>query len=103
VPQRTFRQGEPRVKSRNHRNLESTAHRSRIADIDGKRPGILALSVSRSRLIATFGGIAAVVTVLGFFGSLWWIFDLFEFGIGYGAKIGRQDDHRQIGEIWSKP
>jgi endonuclease/exonuclease/phosphatase (EEP) superfamily protein YafD len=43
----------------------------------GKRPGILALSVSPWRLIAAFGGIAAVVTVLGFFGSLWWIFDLF--------------------------
>jgi hypothetical protein len=61
------------------------------------------IGITGSRLIATFGGIAAVVTVLGFFGSLWWIFDLFEFGIGYGAKIGRQDDHRQIGEIWSKP
>jgi endonuclease/exonuclease/phosphatase (EEP) superfamily protein YafD len=35
------------------------------------------LSVSPWRLIAAFGGIAAVVTVLGFFGSLWWIFDLF--------------------------
>jgi endonuclease/exonuclease/phosphatase (EEP) superfamily protein YafD len=43
----------------------------------GKRPGLLALSVSPWRLIAAFGGIAAVVTVLGFFGSLWWIFDLF--------------------------
>ena len=43
----------------------------------GKRPGILELSFSLWRLIAAFGWIAAVVTVLGFFGSLWRIFDLF--------------------------
>jgi hypothetical protein len=48
-----------------------------MATSNPARPGILELSVSLWRLIAAFGGIAVVVTVLGFFGSLWWIFDLF--------------------------
>ncbi len=40
------------------------------------RPGILELRVSPWRLIAAFGGVASAVTVLGFFGQVWWIFDL---------------------------